>query len=540
MAEENKPWKTELFEMMKNHRWAFAILAASLAIHVCFVLSMRGHALFEPLLPGYDMTVFHEWAKRIAAGQFTDGQAFYQAPLYPYLLGVLYAVAGPDVLVAKLAQAVIGTLSVGLVYLLSCRLFDRKAALLAAGLMSLTPIFPFYEIFLLRATLVTFLNLALLLTLVCFNPRRPLAWAVASGAMLGIAALGRANILVMLPVGVVWIWRLLAGEARPIRLQAAAVFVLLTFVVISPASLHNILIGKQLALISTNVKENWRIGNSYDSTGGFWNPVRETASVLSSQFWRLQWKKLVKLASDYEEPNNVNFYHVRRYNSFLRLPVLSWGFFLAFGLAGIALTWKMRGQLFPLHWYLVLYSASLVIFFITSRFRAPLWPVLILFSSAALHRIYQCLKEKKILPGALALILPAVVAALLILGNKKIIQAQYFENMVLVYEKLDDSKSVVNELSDQLLLYPAAHDAQWKLAYYLQKEGRKEDALETLDNLLRAVGDQPHVLRSAGLLDLELGNRLRGQSRLRRYLELSPQAPDSAEIERIISGPGSR
>jgi len=188
----------------------------------------------------------------------------------------------------------------------------------------------------------------------------------------------------------------------------------------------------------------------------------------------------------------------------------------------------------------MLYSASLVIFFITSRFRAPLWPVLILFSSVAFHRIHQWLKAKKILFGAIASILPTIVAALLILGNKKIIQAQYFENMVLIYEKLDDNKSVINELSDQLLLYPAAHDAQWKLAYYLQKEGLKEEALEKLDDLLRAVGDQPQVLRSAGLLDLELGNRERAEIRLRRYLELSPHAPDSVEIERIISGPGSR
>ncbi len=525
---------------LKNHRWVFAILAASLSIRIGFVLSMRGHALFEPLLPGYDMTVFHEWAKRIADGEFSRGRAFYQAPLYPYLLGALYAVAGPNVLVAKLAQAVIGTLSVGLVYLLGYRLFDRKVALVAASLTALSPIFPFYETFLLRATLVTFLNLALLLTFAYFNPGRPLAWAAASGVILGIAALGRANILVMLPVGIIWIWRLLEGKSTPIRLRATTMFLLIAFIVISPASLHNILVGKQWALVSTNMKENWRIGNSYDSTGGFWNPSRETVPFFTRHFLHLQWKKLAKLVSDYEEPNNINFYHMRRNNAFLRLPVFSWGFFLAFGLAGIILTWKRRRQLFPLHWYLLLYGASLVAFFVTSRFRVPLWPVLILFSAVAFYRIQELLRVKKVLFGAIALILPTILAVLLILGNDIIIKAQYFENMVLIYEKLDDNKSVINELSDQLLLYPAAYDAQWKLAYYLQKEGRKEEALKNLDNLLRAVGDRPQVLRSAGLLDLELGNRERAEIRLRRYLELSPQAPDSVEIERIISGPGSR
>lgn len=524
----------------KNHRWVFAILAASFVLRVYFVLSMRGYALFEPLLPSYDMTTFHEWAKRIAGGELSQGRAFYQAPLYPYLLGVLYAITGPNVLIAKLAQAVVGTLSVGLVYLLGYRLFDRKVALVAASLTALTPIFPFYETFLLRATLVTFLNLGLLLTFVYFNPHRPLAWAAVSGAALGIAALGRANILVMLPVGIIWIWRLLEGKTMLIRFRAAVVFVLFTFIAISPASLHNILIGKQWVLVSTNMKENWRIGNSYDSTGGFWNPARETVPLLSQDFLHLQWIKLGKLVSDYEEPNNINFYHIRPNNAFLRLPVFSWGFFLAFGLAGIILTWKRRRQLFPLHWYLLLYGASLVAFFVTSRFRVPLWPVLILFSAVAFYRIQEWLRVKKVLFGAIALILPTIAAVLLILGNDIIIQAQYFENMVLIHKQRGDNRAVVKELTAKLRFYPNHPSTLWDLAYYLQKEGRKEEALEKLDNLLRAVGDQPRVLRSAGLLDLELGNRERGQIRLRRYLELSPQAPDRVEIERIISGPGSR
>jgi tetratricopeptide (TPR) repeat protein len=540
MAGRNNHRKSQLVEKVKEHRWALAILAASLAIRVGFVLSMRGHALFEPLLPGYDMTVFHEWAKRIAGGELTHGRAFYQAPLYPYLLGALYTITGPNVLIAKLAQAMVGTLSVGLVYLLGYRLFDRKVALVASSLTALTPIFPFYETFLLRAALVSFLNLALLLTFAYFNPGRPLAWAVASGAVLGIAALGRANILVMLPVGIIWIWRLLEGKTMLIRFRAAVVFVLFTFVVISPASLHNILIGKQWALVSTNLKENWRIGNSYDSTGGFSYPQKKRLPVLSGAFWRLQAKKLGKLVSDYEEPNNLNFYHLGRDNFLLRLLPFSWGYFLAFGLAGIVLTRGRRRQLFPLYSYLLLYGASLVAFFVTSRFRVPLWPVLVLFSSAAFCWAFERLRKREYRSGAVALLIPSLLAFVLVASNDQLIQPLYFDNMVLIHKQRGDNRAVVKELTAKLRFYPNYPSTLWDLAYYLQKEGRKEEALEKLDNLLRAVGDQPQVLRSAGLLDLELGNRERGQIRLRRYLELSPQAGDRVEIERIISGPGSR
>ena len=343
----------------------------------------------------------------------------------------------------------------------------------------------------------------------------------------------------MLPVGVVWIWRLLESRVRLIRFRAAAVFVLFTFLAISPACLHNILVGKQWALVSTNMGKNWAVGNSYDSTGGFWNPTRDTVPLLSKDFLRLQWVKLKKLTSDYEEPNNVNFYHLGLDNLLSRLP-FSWAYFLAFGLAGIVLTWGRRRQLFPLYWYLLLYGASLVAFFVTSRFRLPLWPVLILFSSAAFCWAFERLFNKKYFRGAAALFIPALLAFALVAKNDRLIQPQYFDNMVLIHEKLDDNKSAINELSEQLLLYPSAHDVRLKLAYYLQKEDRKEEALQNLDELLRLVGEQPNLLRLAGLIDLELGNRERGQIRLRRYLELSPQAADSSEIERILSGSGSR
>ena len=49
---------------------------------------------------GYD-----EWARRIAAGDWLGRDVFYQAPLYPYLLGVIYAVAGRHLLLVRIVQA---------------------------------------------------------------------------------------------------------------------------------------------------------------------------------------------------------------------------------------------------------------------------------------------------------------------------------------------------------------------------------------------------------------------------------------------------
>src|SRR3712207_9133663 len=41
-----------------------------------------------------DAAFYHQWAQRIAAGELTDGRAFYALPLYAYWLAGLYMVFG--------------------------------------------------------------------------------------------------------------------------------------------------------------------------------------------------------------------------------------------------------------------------------------------------------------------------------------------------------------------------------------------------------------------------------------------------------------
>src|SRR4029078_12637983 len=67
---------------------------------------------------------------------------FYQAPLYPYLLGVIYAIAGRHLLLVRIVQAVIGAASCALLGLAAARLFSRpsdeargRRPGIAAGLM---------------------------------------------------------------------------------------------------------------------------------------------------------------------------------------------------------------------------------------------------------------------------------------------------------------------------------------------------------------------------------------------------------------------
>jgi len=78
-------------------------------VRLLHIWQIRAAPFFSALMGdshGYD-----EWAQRIAAGDWLGHEVFYQAPLYPYLLGVTYAIAGRSLLVVRIVQALIGSAS---------------------------------------------------------------------------------------------------------------------------------------------------------------------------------------------------------------------------------------------------------------------------------------------------------------------------------------------------------------------------------------------------------------------------------------------
>jgi tetratricopeptide (TPR) repeat protein len=112
---------------------ALVIFAVAFAVRLVHVLQMRSAPFFSVLMGdshGYDV-----WAQQIARGDWLGREVFYQAPLYPYLLGSIYALAGRHLLVVRIVQIAIGSASCALLGLAVARLFSRPLAGIIAGLM---------------------------------------------------------------------------------------------------------------------------------------------------------------------------------------------------------------------------------------------------------------------------------------------------------------------------------------------------------------------------------------------------------------------
>ena len=111
--------------------YALLIFAVALAVRLIHIWQLKGSPFFDTLLGdanGYDL-----WAQRLAGGDWIGSEVFYQAPLYPYFLGVVYALFDRDLLIVRVVQAVIGSASCVLLGLAGARLFSRPVGL-AAGL----------------------------------------------------------------------------------------------------------------------------------------------------------------------------------------------------------------------------------------------------------------------------------------------------------------------------------------------------------------------------------------------------------------------
>lgn len=278
-----------------------AILAVSVAFRVGSALYLGDHVT---ILPGiYDQVSYHTLAVRVITGHgFTFGTDWWPATgagqptahwsfLYTLYVAVVYRIFGIHPLAARLIQAVVaGTLQPLLTWKIGRRIFGQGIGLVAAALSSVYVYFFYYggalmtETFYILAILWA-LDLLLLLAQSEKMPslRQPATWVpwLGLGLALGIAALLRQVILLVLPFTIAWLFIVRskrasneASSAQPQSFRsmvigvALSVSVIVTF--IAPFTIRNYLAFHEFVLLNTN-----------DGYAFFWgnNPIYGTNFV---------------------------------------------------------------------------------------------------------------------------------------------------------------------------------------------------------------------------------------------------------------------
>lgn len=191
-----------------------------------------GFVLGYPQLPVVDDAAsYHDEAKALATGQWHHRPAtarFEKGPVYPLFLAAAYRLSGADPIAARVAQAVVSTGVIALLYVVGCAAFNTKVGILAAGLGAIYPPFIAYAGLLLTETV----SAALLLGFgyaVLRAWQRPTAtgWWLIAGGLGGVAVLHRKELLAIVAATVLLfaLWRV--GWRRLGLMVAAATAVVL-------------------------------------------------------------------------------------------------------------------------------------------------------------------------------------------------------------------------------------------------------------------------------------------------------------------------
>jgi tetratricopeptide (TPR) repeat protein len=281
---------------------AIAVFALALGLRILHLWQLR-RAPFLSLLMG-DALSYDLWAQRIASGEWLGREVFYQAPLYPYFLGVLYAFVGHDPMAARILQIVLGGLACAIVTIAGARLFNPRAGLIAGVLLAVCGPAIFFDGLIQKATLDVLLCSVLLLCVVLLIERVTVARALGAGITLGALALTRENAIVLLPALLAWVgWRLWASEARESRemhgprdargiadtregreardtrktrtrrwLPLIALPLGLA-IMLAPVAIRNFVVGGELHLTTSQGGPNFYIGN-HEGASGTYEPLR--------------------------------------------------------------------------------------------------------------------------------------------------------------------------------------------------------------------------------------------------------------------------
>ncbi len=404
------------------------IFFVALAVRVAFVGQWAG--LPYGSVPILDALSYDNWAQAIADGHWQRGRAFYQSPLFPYLLGGLYWLMGHDLLIGGLFNALLGSVAAALIALCAFKLFGRAEALLAGLLAAFYQPMIFYTAPVMKESLGLFLLAAFLvfaLRALDKNHLRDFGWC---GFFLGLSVLVRGNVLFLLPA----LWSLAWMRRSKEAIKGCVLSLAICIVCIAPATLHNFIASNDFVPVNYADGFNLYVGNSPIANGTdaypadiSTNPIQEevettyiarqkTGADLKpsgvSLFWRdkaldfvtthplaelgVIKKKIIAFWSNDEVFDDYNVDFIRDHFSTALSYSMRWfGLISCLAAFTVVAGWREKKQsILVLSVFALVYMVSLLPFYVTDRYRLSAVVFLLPLAGAAIPCAIRLLKSR--------------------------------------------------------------------------------------------------------------------------------------------------
>jgi tetratricopeptide (TPR) repeat protein len=544
--------------------WLVALFGLALAIRLIHIWQIHTAPFFDLRLG--DAAVYDAWARHIVGGDWVGHDVFYQAPLYPYFLAVVYATIGNSVLVVRTVQAV---LSAGACVLLAdagWRLFSKPAGIAAGLMLALYPPSIFLDTLVQKSALDLFflcLSIWLLSRLMIRLSRGGAFWL---GVALGGFMLTRENALILVAPVLLWLLLQRSIAWRP-RAALAACFVGGLAVVLLPVAGRNAAVGGGFYLTTSQFGPNFYIGNNPQADGTYraLRPRRGRAQLerqdatdiaeqaegrpltpaeVSGYFtgralafieaqpmrWaRLLGRKLALTWNSIEISDTEDQYTYAHWSWPLKLGVIwNLGVLAPLAVLGLWITWGERRRLWILYLMLAAYAASVVLFYVFARYRFPIVPFLMLFAAAAVVEVRGFLRARA--PREVALCATAVVAVAIFCNWPMIdtarLEATTRYNFGVGLDEAGRATDAIREYQAAINLYPDFALAHNDLGLIYGERGQLAEAATELELAVRLDPTYAKAENNLGVIFSRQGEAAQAAPHFERAIRLDPHYAD--------------
>jgi tetratricopeptide (TPR) repeat protein len=542
--------------------WFLTIFTGAFALRLVYLFQIDTIPLFEHLAG--DARTYYEWGQRIAAGDWLGAGVFYQAPLYPYFLGILQFFFGETLWLPRLVQITLGALSCSLIFLIGQQLFSREAGIISGFILAGYGPALFFDGLIEKSILDLFLLTAILFLIFCISDEmKPAKW-LGVGAVLGLLALSRENALILVLVVPCWIAFSSAALSPTARLRRIGLFFAGLVLVLLPVGLRNLAVGGEFKLTTSQLGPNFYIGNN-PAADGTYNSIRgiigepqlegpdakrlaerELQRSLSpgevSSYWlnksldyvktqpfdwlRLLAKKWVLVWNGREIEDSDDFYIYRQWSSLLGVlgRLNHFGVLAPLAAVGLLVSLGQRRRLWLLYLMILALAASVTVFYVFGRYRFPLVPLLVLFAGAGLMQMIHFYQQGlwRPLVGTIAVFCASAIFTNWLMFEFSGPGAGGYNNLSNAYYKQGKVEEAIQTALKAIAIEPRYGVAHYNIGNLYAGRGQFALAQRHFEEALRIYPNYAEVRSNLGQLLAERGDLQAGIEQFRKAVALDP------------------
>ena len=563
----------------------FWVAIAALVVRFLYFSEHAASAFFNVAI--LDEKFYESLARALTgSGDATGLNPGFRPWLYPFFLSGCYLLGGEwGYVLALAAQHLLGIVTAVLTADLAIRLFNKPTAGAVAGTLYVLAGPPLYfEGELLITGVFTCLTTTLLWILSRETPSGLAStgqW-LAAGLVTGLAAQARPNILLFLaayPVAAALFHRNSRGKTWALA-GSALVGALLTmiafawaqkdlvgrFQLVAGAGGVNFYLGNKLGADGMIPRQDRRVTYAeeyrdsvqifatelyYEELENPSHPEGEDTEAPSpsdiSHYWlrrtfedirsdparwiNLLGRKMLFLTWNFEIPNNKSYDFISTHeSSLLRALPVRWWILLSFGCLGLLHAWRLgnRDALFWITAFLLLHSLGIVLFFVNSRYRIPMWPALSVLAAGGVLFLAKSLLRRSSPSVTFALLTTCGVATISLVNWLQVEPPSYardfFFRSLANMEKghLEEAHS---DAFRSVQLDPLAAASRFHLGNVILAQGNDKLAYRHYQVAASLSPPEPRILNNLGII---LEGRGRPDLAYRNYLHALDLAEDYA------------